>query len=224
MNSNRDEMQLSPFQLFKVCYPRIATFIYIQTMQRLLADCRSCLDVGCGDGSPVQWLDFDYTVGLEAHAPTLERARAHHTHSEFRSGTAQEIGTLFSADQFDCVVALDVLEHLSKEDGLGLIAAMDRIASKRILLFTPNGYLEQESRGGDLQEHLSGWSAVELRGLGFQVIGMHGLRQLRGTRHEQRIRPKVLGGVVSVVSHYLYTRSHPERAAALLCTRDAQER
>ena len=90
-------------------------------MQRLLSDCRSCLDIGYGVGSPVQWLDFDYTVELEAHAPTLERARANRTHSELRSGRAEEIGTLFSADQFDCVVALDLLEHFTKEDGLRLI-------------------------------------------------------------------------------------------------------
>lgn len=213
-------MRLSSFRLFRVCYPRVAAFIYIREMQRLLSDCRSCLDIGCGEGSPVQWLDFDYTVGLDAHAPTLERARANRTHSELRSGRAEEIGTLFSADQFDCVVALDLLEHLTKEDGLRLIRAMDRIASKRILLFTPNGYLEQESLDGDLQEHLSGWDVAEMRRLGFRVVGMHGHRSLRGARHEQRIRPRALGGVISITSHYLFTHRHPELAAALLCVRD----
>jgi len=189
-------------------------------MQGLLSNCRSCLDIGCGSGSPVQWLDFDHTVGLEAHAPTLERARGNRTHSQFRSGRAEETGTLFSANQFDCVVALDLLEHLSKEDGLGLLAAMSHIASKRVLVFTPNGHLEQEGQDNDLQQHLSGWDTAEMRHLGFKVIGMHGHRSLRGAGHKQRIRPRALGGVLSVASHYLHTRDHPEMAAALLCVKD----
>jgi hypothetical protein len=215
-------MKLSPLQLFRVCYPQVATFIYVREMARILSDCRSCLDIGCGAVSPVQWLDFDHTVGLEAHAPTLERAREARTHSEFRSGRAEEIGTLFSENQFDCVVALDLLEHLQKEEGLNLIDAMDRIASKRILFFTPNGYLEQESHDNDLQEHLSGWDSAEMHHLGFKVIGMHGHRTLRGSGHKQRIRPRALGGVISVASHCLFTRNHPEMAAALLCVKDVR--
>lgn len=215
-------MKMSPFQLFRACFPQVATFAYVREMQRLLSDCHSCLDIGCGEGSPVQWLDFDHTVGLEAHAPTLERARANQTHSEFRFGRAEEIDTLFSTDQFDCVVALDLVEHLSQNDGFRLFRAMDRIASKRILLFTPNGFLEQKGQAGDLQEHLSGWDAGEMRRLGFQVIGMHGHRALRGMGHEHRIRPRTLGGVISVASHYLLTRQRPEMAAALLCVRDVQ--
>jgi SAM-dependent methyltransferase len=216
-------MKLSPLQLFRICYPQVATYIYVREMQRLLSDCRSCLDIGCGDVSPVQLLDFDHTLGLEAHTPTLERGRAKRTHSQFQRGRAEEVGTLFSENQFDAVVALDLVEHLSKEDGLQLIRAMDRIARKRILLFTPNGYLEQEGRGDDLQEHLSGWDPVEMRRLGFRVIGMHGHRALRGPGHKQRIRPHVLGGVLSVASHYLLTHHHPEMAAALLCVRDVHE-
>jgi hypothetical protein len=63
-----------------------------------------------------------------------------------------------------------------------------------------------------------------MRRLGFRVIGMHGHRALRGIGHEQRIRPRALGGMVSVASHYLLTRQRPEIAAALLCVRDVQNR
>jgi len=145
-------MKLSTLQLFRVCFPRIATFIYIREMQHLLAGCRTCLDVGCGDGSPVQWLDFDHTVGVEAYGPALERARAQNTHTEFHLVRAQDISAQFSSSQFDSVVTLDLIEHLTKEDGLQLIHAMERIASRRILIFTPNGFLRQGSRMNILSE------------------------------------------------------------------------
>ncbi|MCK5571666.1 MAG: methyltransferase domain-containing protein [Bacteroidetes bacterium] len=96
-------MKLSTLQLFRVCFPRIASFIYIREMQHLLAGYRTCLDVGCGDGSPVQHLDFDHTVGVEAYKPALGRARAQNTHTEFRLGRAQDISAQFSPSQFNCV-------------------------------------------------------------------------------------------------------------------------
>jgi predicted TPR repeat methyltransferase len=189
-------------------------------MGRQLADCRTCLDLGCGAGSPIRLLDFEYTVGLDGHEPGVNQARASKTHTEVWLGDVRRIGEYFSARQFDCVVALDLIEHLTKTEGLQLIDAMERIASKKILIFTPNGFLPQQSTDGDLQAHHSGWEAREIAALGFTVIGMHGHKLLRGERHEHRIRPQALGGVISVLTHYLYTRRHPEKAAAILCVKE----
>jgi hypothetical protein len=132
----------------------------------------------------------------------------------------QDVGRFFGRHQFDCCVALDLIEHLTKEEGHQLIRDMERIASKRVLLFTPNGFLGQSGKGDDLQQHLSGWEAGEMRSLGFTVAGMHGHRFLRGEQHRHRFRPRVLSGLLSVLTHYLYTRSHPEVAAAILCIKD----
>jgi hypothetical protein len=213
-------MKLSTFGLFKECFPQVAFFAYMAEMRRALADCRSCLDIGCGANSPVRMLDFDHTVGVEGHEPSLDSAKANRTHSDFRLARVQEIGGLFGEHSFDCVVGLDLIEHLAKEEGLSLIKDMERIASKKIILFTPNGFLTQESYGGDLQEHLSGWTPEEMRELGFTVFGMQGPKFLRGEYHQHRIRPRVLSGVLSVIGHYVYTRAHAEQAAAILCVKD----
>jgi len=216
-------MKRSTFQLFRESFPKIAFFVYVREMRDVLADCRTCLDVGCGEDSPVRLLDFDYTVGLEGHQPTLERARARGTHSEFSPGRVQDMGALFRPRQFDCVVALDLIEHLTKEDGLRLLRDMENIAAKKIVVFTPNGFLPQESRDGDLQEHLSGWEPLEMRSLGFRVIGMQGPKFLRGEYHEHRFRPKAISGILSVLGHYGYSRFRPEKAAAILCVKGVQK-
>jgi hypothetical protein len=201
-------------------FPQIAVFTYIQTLRRVLADCSSCLDIGCGVSSPVRYVRLELSVGLDAHLPTLELARKHGTHDDYQSVPAQDIGRHFGEGSFDCVVALDLIEHLTKEEGLALLAAMERIARKKIVLFTPNGYLPQASHDGDLQAHHSGWTAPEMRRLGFHVQGMHGHRTLRGEGHRLRLQPRALGGLLAVASHHLYTKAHPEAAAALLCIKN----
>ncbi len=213
-------MPTTAFSLFKLTFPRLLFFSYLNTMRKELADCRSCLDIGCGGGSPVRHLKFEYSVGVEGHAPTLEGAQRLHTHNEFRFAGATELDKHFSENQFDCCIALDLIEHLPKKDGIKLIGDMERIASKKILIFTPNGFLPQQSRDGDLWEHLSGWTAEEMESLGFKVFGMHGHKSLRGGEHQHRLKPAALSGIISALTHFLYLRRHPKNAAAILCVKE----
>jgi len=215
-------MTLSTFGLVRRTFPQLGFAAYVAEMRKQLAGCRTCLDIGCGPASPVRFLDFDTTVGIDGHEPTLALARANRTHTEFQLCDVTTIDTRFSKGQFECCVALDVIEHLSKEDGIALIGAMQKIASKKILLFTPNGYLPQQSHDGDLQAHLSGWEPEEMRRVGFTVIGMHGFKFLRGEYHEHRFKPRALSGIVSLISHFLFTRSHPEHASALVCVKSVR--
>jgi ubiquinone/menaquinone biosynthesis C-methylase UbiE len=73
---------------------------------------------------------------------------------------------------FNVVMAIDVIEHLEKPAALDLVREMKRLAENRVLLFTPDGFMPQEkdnyNLGGDhWQTHRSGWTADELRDLGF---------------------------------------------------------
>lgn len=212
-------MPTTAFALFKLTFPRLLLFSYLNTMRKELAGCRTCLDIGCGGASPVRHLEFEHSVGVEGHAPTLEAAQKLHTHNEFRFAGATELDKHFAANQFDCCIALDLIEHLTKKDGIKLIREMERIASKKILLFTPNGFLPQQSHKGDLQEHLSGWTADEMKSLGFKVFGMHGHKALRGGQHQHRLKPAALSGIISALTHFLYTRRHAQSAAAILCVK-----
>lgn len=215
-------MTPSTLGLVRRTFPQLGFAAYVAEMQKQLAGCRTCLDIGCGPASPVRFLEFESTTGVDGHEPTLDLARANRTHTEYLLCDVKTIGTRFSDKQFDCCIALDVIEHLAKQDGLNLLRAMEKIATKKILLFTPNGFLPQQSHDGDLQAHLSGWEAEEMQRLGFTVIGMHGLKVLRGEYHEHRLRPRSLSGVLSLMSHFLFTRSHPEYASALLCVKSVR--
>lgn len=210
----------TPIELFRRTFPEVMRFVYLNTLRRELAGCRSVLDLGCGALSPTSLLGFAHAVAVDGYAPLLEEARRHGTHQEYHCADVRTIGSLFRPRQFDCSIALDLIEHLTPEDGLALIRTMEALSTRAVVLFTPNGYLHQASHDGDLQEHLSGWTPGQMRALGFRVYGMLGHRALRGEEHQHRIRPKALSGLASLLTHVAWTRRHPESAAAILCIKD----
>ena len=83
--------------------------LYVREMKRLLKDCRTCLDVGCGNCSPTCYIDFQYIAGVDGHVEALAQAQNNLTHHDYVLASAQSIGKLFSPKQFDCCVALDLV-------------------------------------------------------------------------------------------------------------------
>jgi len=205
------------FNLFKELFPNLPVMSYVLEIKRSLKDCKTLLDVGCGSSSPIRFLNKKKTVGVDIHYPLIDEALSKGTHDEFYQFDVKEIGKQFTQKEFDSCVALDLIEHLSKKDSYRLIRDLERIASKKVLIFTPNGFMTQMTKHDDFQEHLSGWSANEMRNLGYSVIGIFGHKFFRGEKHHLRFRPKLLWGIISHLTHCLYTRAHPESATALLC-------
>lgn len=190
-------------------------------VHRALAGCRSVLDVGCGRTSLIRLSGFDRTVGLEGYEPDAEAARRNGTHDEIVVGDARALEQLFGPAKFDACIALDVIEHLSKEDGLKMMRSMEAVSARKTLFVTPSGFLPQgHTEAGDLQAHLSGWEPDEMRRLGYRVVGLLGPKSLRGEYHSLKRRPKFFWGIVSLLGHLLYTRWKPEKAAAILCVKE----
>ncbi|NPV06372.1 MAG: class I SAM-dependent methyltransferase [Anaerolineae bacterium] len=190
----------------------------------VVASCGTLLDVGCGSNSPAGHLtpDLAWTVGVDAFRPALEESRAKGFHSEYLQLDIRALGQHFAPGSFDCVLASDVIEHLHKQEGLALISHMETIARKRVIIYTPNGFLPQgEAYGNPMQRHLSGWTVDEMLGLGFRVIGIEGLRPLRGEGARPRWRPSWFWRNVSLVTQPL-VRDRPRLAFRLLCVKDVR--
>jgi SAM-dependent methyltransferase len=208
------------FRYWRSTFPHLLAGTFLAELAESAAGCTSALDLGCGGGSPVRHLGIPCLAGMDGHPPALDDAKHAGTHQEYFLGDVREIGTLFAAGRFDACFAVDLIEHLTKEDGLRLLRDMERVASKRVIIFTPNGFLPQRGAEDDLQEHLSGWEPEEMQALGYSVIGMHGPKFLRGEYHRSRMLPREIAGPLSVLGHFLYTRRHPEHASAMLCVKD----
>jgi SAM-dependent methyltransferase len=189
---------------------------YGRRVKKAVAGASSVLDVGCGrEGRLASWIgDGSHLVGVDlvGEAPP--------GYDEFIQLDIRRLSERFVEDEFDCTVALDVVEHLDKAAGWRLLADLERIARRRVVVFTPNGFLPQEPYDNNPhQAHLSGWTVEEMRDLGYRVVGINGWRPLRTERAEFRFRPTPFVARLSFLTQALVTH-RPRYAFQLLCVKD----
>ena len=187
-------------------------------LRKALLGCQTVLDIGCGSAPTLRQLGVPRCVGLEGYRPEFEKAQRLNTQDEIICGDLRNLTQYFKPGQFDACIALDVIEHLPKEDGLKLMREMELIAKKKVVFFTPNGFLPQkQATDSDLQAHFSGWEAEEMKGHGYHVLGMLGPKSLRGEYHALKRRPKFFWGIVSTLDQIFRIHRRPEKAGAILC-------
>jgi hypothetical protein len=192
----------------------------VSELETQLGPCQRILEIGCGPDSALQYVTGEREIeGLDVHEPWLLKAKERGILSNYHLANALEIDTLFQPGQFDAIVALDLIEHLEKPDGYELIKKMSTVASDRIIIFTPNGFLPQQDESNPWNNHLSGWSVNDFAEQGFSVVGVNGWKQLRGSWAKLRFRPRLFWGAISELSQMLLTHNHPKLAFSLLCTK-----
>ena len=79
-----------------------------------------------------------------------------------------------------------MIEHLEKEEGIRMLKEMERVARKKIILTTPNGFLPVDTGPEDNpeEEHISGWKVIDFKGQGFEVFGLNELKFFGELRRE----------------------------------------
>jgi SAM-dependent methyltransferase len=193
---------------------------FLLAVRQALIGCESVLDVGCGVSGKLRQLGISNTTGFEGYQPDFEEAQRQKTHDHFVQGDARNLLQYFQPKQFDACIAMDVIEHFTKEDGMKLMQDMEKLARKKVILFTPKGFLPQHHfADADLQMHLSGWEPAEMTGYGYEVIGQLGPKKLRGEGHALKNRPAFFWAIVSWLYQVTWTHSHPDQAAAIFCVK-----
>ncbi len=174
-------------------------------LYELLKDSSSVLDVGCGRCSLLKDIKEAgmsiRSVGMDFYTPYVEKAREKGIHNDYVIHDIRKTFP-FKDKEFGVAIAIEVIEHLKKEDSYNLLKEMERVAQNCVIITTPNGFLEGVPGAEDNPEesHLSGWTAKELRKLGFNVYGSNGLKFLRGNAGEIKLRPKKLFKIISAAS------------------------
>jgi len=187
-------------------------------IEKAVGECVRLLDLGCGSSSPIKSFSKKlYCVGVDSFEPSIEKSKKEGIHNDYYKIDALDINKRFKPNSFDCVVALDLIEHLTKEEGNKLIEMMEVIAKKKVIIFTPNRFLSQ--RGWDnnpWQVHKSGWSVKEMRKKGYDVIGIGGWKPLRGEYTSIRFWPKYFWLIISDITQS-FVKNRPEKATQILC-------
>jgi len=212
-----DRLRLLGLETIESAFPGVLPFYPGRfDISPYLADCSTVLDIGCGPQSIVGRSGASgYRVGLDIFRGCLAEGARNRTHEDFVQGDVARL--CFRPGSFDAVVSLEVLEHLSKEQGTKLISSMESIAEKVVLLTTPNGFVEQEElEGNPFQRHLSGWTPEEFEALGFEVIGLNGAQGLRGRQGRLWLKPKLVAEWTAFLTQMAVQR-RPSRSFQLLC-------
>lgn len=164
--------------LIKKIYSRIfSEYNIVNLIKREIQDNWKVLDAGCGRPGNFEKIQKNiYKVGIDHYKPYLDQRKKLETHNKLVLGDVRSLP--FKDNFFDCAVSIEVLEHLNKKDGLKMIKELERVARKKIILTTPNGFLPTYAGPDDNpdESHVSGWSVDELKKSGFEVYGTNGLK------------------------------------------------
>lgn len=196
-------------------------FVY-KLKSEVVGGCSTVVDLGCGKSSPLKFFsgELKHSLGIDGHWPSLDEAKRAGTHSEYLFSDILAACRKLADNSFDCALALDLIEHLDKPAGSVLINEMSRIAKKKIIIYTPNGFLKQGAiDGNEGQVHVSGWRAEEMKKLGFKVYGMSGFKWLRGEMGELKFKPRSLWRLISSLTQ-LPAYFFPRLAFQILCVKE----
>lgn len=180
---------------------------YFWTLGHTLKDCKTVLDVGCGERSPLLYVKKTFrSVGIDIYKPTLAKSKKNKIHDSYVAGDIAHLDRYFKPKSFDAIIALDVVEHLPKKQSLKMIEQMEKIAKKKVIILTPNDFYHQKSLGGNpYQEHKSGWSVNDFISRGYSVSGLRGLKYLRKDFATIRYKPWFVWAPISFITEPMFS-------------------
>lgn len=195
---------------------------YYKALEKELKGMTSVLDVGCGSWSPIANVKKSfYSVGIDIHKPSIDEIKKSKIHDKTKVGDVLKIGTYFKPKSFDAVIALDVVEHFVKKEGLELIKQIELLAKKKVVILTPYGFTKQSPIDDNpFQEHKSGWHIEDFKNRGYEIYGMRGLRFIRtGEYATIKYKPWFLWGVIAVLSQFI-VYFYPKLAYQMLAVKN----
>jgi predicted TPR repeat methyltransferase len=204
-------------------YRKIFPDYYVE-LEKAVNGCKTLLDLGCGTNSPIKYFSKKPTfcVGVDIFQSSIEESKKENIHNEYHCMNVLDIANKFKTNSFDCVLASDLIEHLTKKEGFNLLDLMEKTARKKVIIFTPNGFfLKHEFHGNPWQIHKSAWTANELKKEGFKVVGINGWKPLRRLLAYTNSWPKYLLRIISDMTQ-IFVKNHPEKAFNLLCIKEKE--
>jgi len=85
-------------------------------------------------------------------------------------GEAIEMLGKLSDNAYDLVLAIDILEHFTKPDGLKFLDELKRVAKRAVLVSTPKEFHSQEIEANPYENHRSHWTDEDLKQEGYGEI------------------------------------------------------
>jgi SAM-dependent methyltransferase len=193
---------------------------FYRLLKKELKNCKSVLDVGCGVDSPLGNIEKHFylegidiipvkskkkiinkkiignTLPMEAYEKKI--------HDKYVRGNILQIEKFYKNKSFDAVVLVGLMEHLRRSDGKVFLEKLEKIAKKKIIICTPNGFVPQNPHSGNIyQEHIAGWYAKDFKTRGYKVYGIRGFKFIRGELAAIKYKPWYVWLYLSYLSEFI---------------------
>lgn len=197
--------------------------LFYNLLKKCFENVQTVLELGAGKDSYINFKNRDYKItALDLHNASIEKSKEHNNFDEYVLGDAREVMDIFKERTFDLVTSFDLIEHFQKEEGYKLLDNMMKVSKKKVVVFTPNGFVPQAATADNpFQEHKSGWTYMEMKKLGFKVYGVNGFKKLRGMFAVPKIKPREFGNLISILSQiFLNIAGLKKYSYAILCIKE----
>ena len=154
-----------------------------------LVEGKKILDIGCGKGKwgfllRTNWWctkngsgyeEPELLIGIDLFTPFLRKAKYHKIYEDVVRCSGSFLP--FKTNSFDTVIASEVIEHMDKASGELLLAEMERVARRVVIITTPNilrkrGGLLTSEGFNPYEKHETRWSIGYLRNRGYKIYGV----------------------------------------------------
>lgn len=157
---------INPFKIFMLSLEDPVCWIIDKSAKTIL-------DVGCGQGFPMQMIKnrmkVNKSIGVDLFKPYIEIGKNLKIHDQYVISDVRKIK--FRNRSFDVVLALQIVEHLSKKDAWKLVEKIEKIAGKQVIIATPIGKTYHPAVDNNkLQLHKSGFFPEEFEKRGYKII------------------------------------------------------
>jgi 2-polyprenyl-3-methyl-5-hydroxy-6-metoxy-1,4-benzoquinol methylase len=155
----------------------------------------SVLDVACGLSLKSKYIPAQLRVGVDIHEPYFKHIEADVPYVVIKHDI-RKLKDIFVPKSFDLVIALDIIEHIKKDEGFELMKQCEKIARKAVIFETPKGYVPQnidiQGHGGDRwQTHRSGWDETDFTKRGYKVVVREYLMQSVRRHTKKDVDPNI---------------------------------
>ena len=158
----------------------VAPFSYMWILRRSIGDVETILDLGCGDGRLMEVLSQNKNwkiSGVDIFPRYLKAAKERRIYKNLITGDIHKnVKRLIRKKiKYDVVFFSQVIEHMSKAEGIKVLDILDKLAIKKIIVGTPKGFMHQPKEFLDSnphQVHKSGWTKWDFIHRGYKVNGI----------------------------------------------------
>ena len=81
-------------------FPNIPVMLFQNSLREQLIGCKSVLDIGCGDNSPLSFIDLPYVEGFDGYRPAIKKALKRKTHDKITYGNVTKLSHSFKSKSF----------------------------------------------------------------------------------------------------------------------------